>query len=237
MEALRAIGPIGSVSEKYVFVSSTAMVRKLSTYGYQQTDYRQQGEGGFSKHLIRMRKFTALGISSGEFHEVVIINSHNASCALQIYAGVFRSVCMNGIIVGDLTAPAIKVRHLKGSDFMDDFEASFEKYLDNQASVEFSIDMLKNVYATTERQDLFREKVNKKLGKQYDLSLTFRKRFDDTNDLWIMYNNAQERILRGTAMYVKNGVLKRQRPVIAIDNTLIINKILWNAAIEVAQEC
>lgn len=238
MEALSAIGPIGTVSEKYVFVNSSMLLKILNSYGYHLTDYKQQGNTGFAKHLMRLRKANAFGLRDhSEYHEIVIINSHDATSALQIHAGIFRSICMNGLIVGDQTVPPIKVRHVKGSDFLADFEASFETYLNSLSDIESSVATLKSIAATTEIQDLFRSKVSEKLKRDFDFGLTIRKRIDDKPDLWTVYNNTQERILRGTARYTKNGVLKHQKPITSIDKMVKVNKILWDTALEVAREC
>lgn len=54
---------------------------------------------------------------------------------------------------------------------------------------------------------------------------------DLSNDLWTVYNRAQESLIRGGLRYVdKDGDFKTLRKVSSIDTVSKINKELWNLA-------
>jgi hypothetical protein len=122
-----ATNPIDDVSERYRFIPTFEVVKRLQTEGWYPTKAQEcrvtnERNQGYQKHLIRFQRQDL--ILNGEVIEVALINSHNRSAAYQLMAGVFRFICSNGMIVGD-TFERISVKHI---DFNADeiVEAPYE---------------------------------------------------------------------------------------------------------------
>lgn len=87
-----ATSPIDDVSERYRFIPTFEIIKRLQTEGWfptkaQECRVTNEKNQGFQKHLIRFQRQDL--ILNGEAIEVVLINSHNRSAAYQLMAGVF----------------------------------------------------------------------------------------------------------------------------------------------------
>jgi len=43
--------------------------------------------------------------------ELVVVNSHDAGCAYQLHAGIYRRICSNGLVISSESFHAIRFRH------------------------------------------------------------------------------------------------------------------------------
>jgi hypothetical protein len=75
-----------------------------------QSKSRIEGKTEFTKHMIRMRHAGQVN-TRPEANEIILINSHDGASSYQMLAGVFRFVCCNGLVVGDVTND-IRIPHL-----------------------------------------------------------------------------------------------------------------------------
>ena len=97
-------------SDKYRFYSSTEYAYILESLGWTVTKSgenktRKEEHKGFQKHMITFRN-AELERAMGEItREVVpqflLKNAHNGTSALDIRMGLYRFVCMNGMVVGE----------------------------------------------------------------------------------------------------------------------------------------
>src|SRR4029434_1301831 len=64
----------------------------------------------------------------GEFTpELVLVNSHNRSCAYQLHVGLYRFICGNGLVVASDTFERVSIRH-SGFTPEEIIEASFSLF-------------------------------------------------------------------------------------------------------------
>lgn len=83
------------------------------------------------EHFMRFRLPEDIGLKKvgDSVPELVIMNSHNGRSTLRAYAGVFRLICSNGMVIADKTFGKITLRHF---GIENNFEA-FGSVLDNMA--------------------------------------------------------------------------------------------------------
>jgi hypothetical protein len=60
-----------------------------------------EGKAEFTKHMIRMRHAGQVQ-TRPEANEIILINSHDGASSYQMLAGMFRFVCCNGLVVGEV---------------------------------------------------------------------------------------------------------------------------------------
>jgi hypothetical protein len=93
----------------------------------QEQSIRTEALRGFQKHVVRFARVEHLQTweKNQVRPEVVLVNSHDKSCAYQLHCGLFRLVCTNGMVVSDGTFQRISIKH---SGFNPDsvIEASFK---------------------------------------------------------------------------------------------------------------
>lgn len=63
-----------------------------------------------ARHVVRLRRFETVQLRDA-IPEIVFLNSHNGTSAYQLRMGVFRVVCLNGLIVSQGAFPAYQVSH------------------------------------------------------------------------------------------------------------------------------
>lgn len=107
-------------SDRYCFFPTGPVVEALRESGWspvtvQEQRTREEGRRGFQKHLVRFQRRSELNTTPlGDSRiELVLMNSHDGGCAFRLFAGVFRIVCTNGLIVADATYGAVSIRHTR----------------------------------------------------------------------------------------------------------------------------
>lgn len=104
-------------SERYVFIPTRDIVAGLRKEGFMpvwagQSKTRDPSNIGYTRHMVRFRHVDAdRRVTAGMVPEVVLKNSHNGTSQYELYAGIFRFICANGMICGDLTGEPLKVPH------------------------------------------------------------------------------------------------------------------------------
>ena len=101
-----APGKHASRSERYTYIPTIEVLRSLRKEGFApfmvaQSRNRIEGKTEFTKHMIRMRHAGQV-TGRGEANEIILINSHDGASSYQMLAGLFRFVCCNGLVVGDV---------------------------------------------------------------------------------------------------------------------------------------
>jgi hypothetical protein len=108
--------PADKVSDRYGFVPTVAVVEELHNRGLipvfaGQTLSRNADNRPFAKHLIRFRPTYAPTLAGESLPEVVLMNSHDGSSGFKLWAGIFRMVCCNGMIISDSVMGQLSVTH------------------------------------------------------------------------------------------------------------------------------
>jgi hypothetical protein len=101
-----ATGKHASRSERYTYIPTIDVLRSLRKEGFEpfmvaQGASRMEGKTEFTKHMIRMRHAGQVQ-TKPEANEIILINSHDGASSYQMLAGMFRFVCCNGLVVGNV---------------------------------------------------------------------------------------------------------------------------------------
>lgn len=116
-----------SRSERYTYIPTITLLNKLRDEGFEpffacQTRVRNISKQEHTKHMLRLRRRDA--ITGTEVPEIILLNSHDGSSSYQTIPGMFRFVCMNGMVCGE-TFGEIRVPH-KGDIVGQVIEGAFE---------------------------------------------------------------------------------------------------------------
>lgn len=105
------------VSHRHSFIPASSVVEPLLAEGWNVTAARRQrvllqDRKEFTRRILRFRRNDCLTLHVGDvFPEVVLLNSHDRGSAYQMYAGLYRLVCSNGLVVDDGTFARLSISH------------------------------------------------------------------------------------------------------------------------------
>lgn len=240
-----ATQPWGEVSSKYRFVPTSTIIEGLAKEGFQvysakQSRSRIEGKGEFTKHMIRLRRAGQSLVVGDTFPEVIIVNSHDRTSAYNIYAGMFRLACLNGMICSVGGSMKYSTPH-SGDIERDVIEASYRIVEDfplladtAQAWLGKAITPAQQV-AYAESAALLRWDADQAHPAASEL-LRVRRSDDRTQvgTLWGTYQRVQESLTKGGSVYSVRDALgskvkrRHTRAVEGIDGDTKLNKALWS---------
>ena len=240
-----AEGKHASRSERYTYIPTIEVLRGLRKEGFEpfmvaQGQSRVEGKAEFTKHLIRMRHAGQVQ-TRPEANEIILINSHDGASSYQMLAGMFRFVCCNGLVVGDVVDD-IRIPH-KGNIQGEVIEGAF-RVLDEFEAVDASAQSMKALALKPEEESAFATAA---------LALRFGERTEDQppppitaeqliearrpedlgHSLWTIFQRVQENALRGGQPgRSAQGRRIQTRAVGSIDRSVNLNRALWVLAEE-----
>jgi hypothetical protein len=225
-------------SERYQCIPTVNVLDALRKEGFQpffavQTEPRKEGRFNFARHMLRLRH--ADTIAAQESNEIILINSADGSGSFQLCAGIFRAVCQNGLVAGDIVGD-VRVRH-SGNVIDSVIEGSYQ-VLDDFERVDGSMNEMKALTLSYEEQLAFgRSAMALKYESQEETPISAHqliqpKRHSDTGrDLWSTFNVVQESLIRGGLRgRTKENKRTTTRAVNGISESAKLNKSLWTLA-------
>ena len=234
-----AIGAHERTSRSYRFISTVGVLNALAEAGFMPVEARQSSQRAASplhaRHLIRLRPRVETIRLRDSIAELLLLNSHDATGALR--AGLFRVVCLNGLVVSAGDFPVWRVAHrgdvvgevvqgaLEISQRFGTLAASVERMehtrLEEDQLLGFAVDALALRYPDASQA-----------GIRPAQLLEPRRPEDVGNDLWRTFNTLQSNLLGGGLVKRSpSGRLTRTRPIRAIPRDLELNSQLWELAI------
>lgn len=241
-----------SRGKHYGFISTHEMLDAMHDRGFMpfsvhQTNPRKDraSREGFTKHAIAFRHESTFANNADTVPQIVILNSHDGTCTYKLYAGIFRFICSNGLIVGD-TISAYSIAHRDSKALMANIiDASFQVLDDAIRIGEVISDWKAIELSNSQRMDMATMAHALKFGdraSEYldvirpEALLTPHNAEDDgNNSLWSTYNVLQENIIKGgLGGTAKNGRRIRTRSINNVMQNLNTNKGLWNIASDMA---
>lgn len=238
-----------SRSERYTYIPTIEVLRGLRKEGFEpfmvaQGKSRTEGRSEYTKHMIRMRH-AGQAKAKPEANEIILINSHDGASSYQMLAGVFRFVCCNGLVVGDVVED-IRIPH-KGNIQGEVIEGAF-RVLDEFEVVSEHTEAMKALqlapaeemaFATAALALRFGEQTIEQTGGHQPAPVTARQLIDARrsadvgNSLWNTLQRVQENVIRGgLAGRSAQGRKLQTRPVASIDRGVSLNRALWTLAEE-----
>ena len=234
--------PWQGMSARYTFIPTIQIIDKMREEGFQpvaatQSRSRIPGKQDFTKHLIRFRDVRngdtpAIRALGTIYPELVLTNSHDGGSAYKLDAGLFRLVCLNGMVVSEGNVSQINVRHTGSADGIIDASYSiveeFPKVLE-------SVERFSQLRLSPPQQNAF---ATAALALRYDEGeapitpqqvMRTRRSADADPTLWNTFNVAQENLVDG-GLNGRNPETSRRlrtRAVTGISENTRLNKALW----------
>ena len=248
-----AEAPHVSRSANYSHVPTTNIVEWLGLEGFvpvsaSQAKVRKADREGFQKHIVRFRQRGAVADKNGLFSEIILRNAHDGTGAVQVWAGLLRLLCLNGMAVSDSTFQNISIPH-RGRNLADRIlEAAH-----HVASVSIMAGETANAWSQIElnydnRFELARRALALRFPDIADSPiapeqlLLVRRSGDAGNDAWRVFNRIQENLTRGGLVGLnkkdEKGApkIRTLRAIRGADRDLKLNGELWHIADEFIRE-
>lgn len=246
-----AEGKHASRSERYTYIPTIDVLRGLHREGFEpfmvaQGRSRIEGKTEYTKHLIRMRHRSEVDTAGAvyakpEAHEIILINSHDGASSYQLLSGIFRFICTNGMVVGDVSND-IRIKH-KGDVRGEVIEGAF-RVLDDFEAVDESTHAMKAIELKPEEERAFaRAALTLRYGEQAEGQppapitaeqlMQARRPEDAGNSVWANLQRVQEHVTRGGLRgRTVQGRRMHTREVASIDRNVALNRALWVLAEE-----
>jgi hypothetical protein len=249
-----AVAAHESRSERFTPIPTIEVLRGLqregwSVVGVRQSRSRDESRREFTKHLVRMRRLDeahALKKVGDTTFEALLKNANDGTSAYDLMAGLFRLVCMNGMVVSDGVIETVKVKHL-GDVTAKVIEGTYRVLDQADAALEAPRQWSRVDLSADERLALASAaRVLRFDEERSDNSITpdrflLPRRTQDTGtDLWSTFNVIQENVIRGGLNGFRTDANNRQRrmqtrAINGIDQDVKLNKALWTLATEMAK--
>lgn len=160
-----------------------------------------------------------------------IINSHNGTSPISVFAGLYALICTNGLIVSHGSVGEFRQRHAKFS--IEDAHAHIAQLTDSMDGMSEKVNAWGQLDLTSEQRNTFATKAARiRWNKPEDSIpetesiLQPQRMADEGTNLWTTFNVVQENLLRGG--YSRNK--RKTRTVNNIRENLRINQNLWALA-------
>ncbi|MBY0397331.1 MAG: DUF945 domain-containing protein, partial [Thermoleophilia bacterium] len=213
-----ATGAHASRSERYAYIPTAEVVAGMRANGFlpvfaKQARCRDAGRVEHTKHMIRFRHAGGAGQGAAAvarrvgdtFPEIVLVNSHDGSSSYHVMSGVFRLICLNGMVVADRRGAEVRVPH-KGDVVGRVIEGSYT-VLDDSRRALAAADAWAGVALGRDEQMALAEAAHVlRFGDasgeadtpiRPEQMLAPRRAADQPDDLWTVFNRVQENAIRG----------------------------------------
>lgn len=240
--AAGAHAPVDAASNRYSFVPTITVVDALRDIGWfpievNQSGVYKDGKDGFQRHMIRFSNLKTTSLKMENRIDLVLYNSHDLTSILDLYAGIFRKVCANGLIAWD---KMYNFKHKHIGFNMDDFLESARNLAGSMGNISDRIEDMQRIELEPQEQSFLATSA---------LMLRFPGELADApvnpvdllqprwsidrgkTDLWTTFNTVQENVIKGGLPSQKRTETGRKRkptrPITALKADLELNKALW----------
>jgi hypothetical protein len=236
-----------SRSEKFTYIPTSDVVAGLQKEGFEPFEVRQGGskdlaKRNFTKHMIRFRHRGVQALNDSH-REVILVNAHDGTSSYQMFDGVFRTVCCNGLVVADGQMEAIRIPH-KGDVVHQVIDAAYT-VIEKGQHIGGLIEHIRSVEVSRAEQEAFAAAAaDLRFEEEHQVPAALinqaRRRDDVGNDLWKTFNRVQENLVQGGVTYNHTNAQnirtrKTVRPVNSIDGNVALNRALWTLTTKMAE--
>jgi hypothetical protein len=227
-----------TTSARYQFISTAQVVAAMRNEGFvpvraRQSRSRMAERRLFTRHEVVFRLPRDL---EHRLHavspEIVLHNSHDGGGAYRVHAGLFRLVCLNGMVVADGSLLSFRVPH-SGNGIQEQVIRAGHALLEGMPSVLAQVETWRSQEMTEgQRLEFAQHALGLRFGPQSPLTpaqiLSPRRAADTANDLFTVFNRVQEHLLTGgLAYHAADGKQRTTRPLRALDRSTRLNLDLW----------
>lgn len=204
------------------------------------------------KHLIRLQHVDTLSKDEGEVLQMLMVNSHDCSAAYRFMMGIFRFICSNGLVTGDIFQK-VSIRHV--GDALGKVEQTIGSILDIAPTIHAEVDKMRQkqlepgqiIDLCKAAYQIKYPDINETLVMPEQLA-TVHRQADVGNDVWRVFNRVQENLIRGRVKvlvekpekneytgntFTRRGY-KKVRSLNNIEKNVKVNRQLWDLFSQVA---
>jgi hypothetical protein len=237
-----ATEPYHGMSERYRFFSTAHVVEGLMAQGFavvraQQSRSRIEGKEAYTRHLLRFRHASQADAAvQSVIPEVVLTNSHDGTSAYKLSLGLFRVLCLNGLVVQSAGIEDIKVRHSGRESLVGEvIEASY-RVIDQAPKALAQVEQWQHLQLSPPEQEVLAEaalELRESTLEVQPRALLMPRRWEDGDpnrdrDIWRTMNTVQENLMRGGVQgRNEQGQRRRLRGITSVDTDTKLNRALW----------
>jgi hypothetical protein len=221
------------LSDKYIQTPTIKVVEDLMNLGWEVTkvqEVKSRKYKGFQKHLLVFQNPSIVikGANGDDsFPQILLTNSHDGKAAFNFRVGIFRLVCSNGLVISDADFGVMSIRHMNYT--FESLQAKVAEMIGKLPKLVNKINTFKAKELTEIEMTDFATKASalrtKKTVNIMDV-LTPTRAEDQGNDLWVVFNRVQEKILGGS--YTSGG--RKARSVKNFQKDIQLNEQLFELA-------
>jgi hypothetical protein len=193
------------LTDKYIQTPTSRVVEDLMSLGWQVTkaqEVKARKGQGFQKHIIVFRnpEIMIKGKDGDDsFPQILLTNSHDGKAAFNFRVGIFRLICSNGLVISDADFSNVSIRHINYT--FESLQAKVAEMITKLPNLVQKINLFKSTALTEDQMADFAQKAMQLRTKErvniMDV-LTPDRPQDSGNDLWVVFNRVQEKLLGGS---------------------------------------
>ena len=240
IENIRSLAPsvfttekASHLTDKYIQTPTIKVVEDLMNLGWEVTkvqEVKSRKYKGFQKHLLVFQNPSIVikGANGDDsFPQILLTNSHDGKAAFNFRIGIFRLVCSNGLVISDADFGVMSIRHMNYT--FESLQSKVAEMITKLPGLVNKINLFKSTTLTEPQMIDFATKAaalrTKKTVNIMDV-LTATRTQDQGNDLWLVFNRVQEKILGGS--YTSGG--RKARSVKNFQQDIKLNEQLFELA-------
>lgn len=231
-------------SEKYHFIKTIDVVEEIRTNNWypvsvSEASVRDLSKDGYQQHYVRFRHFEDLLNPQDNAVELLLFNSHDRSKNFSINAGIYRSICSNGLVISDSVFESYKIKHL--GDRENDVKNAVANITNIKDKLMNKVKQLGSILLSAVEKESFAKssiplRFEDHLEIDYkDLLIPLRTE-DYKDDLYTTLNIIQENLIRGNVSGVNKETGRRftSKEIKSISKDVQVNKGVWDIAERIA---
>lgn len=239
--------PKETLSERYEFIPTSKVIDFMVENGWFPVDakevkVRKEENNGYQKHMVRFRhpeiSFNNVN-GDGNLVDILLTNSHNGTSSFKFQVGVFRLVCSNGLVIQTQNFGSERVRHFSSED-----ENKFQEKLEETLAILIDrIPMTVDIISKMQQSVINDKQVGEMALKAAEIKFQDRvknintdqlvkelipanREEDEGNNVWVVFNRLQEKLLNGDYTYINNNNRRRKpRRARSVNNIAQSNKL------------
>jgi hypothetical protein len=242
LEEIKTIAPsvfttekASHLTDKYIQTPTSRVVEDLMALGWTVTkaqEVRSKKFKGFQKHVVVFRHpdITIKGKNGDDaFPQILLTNSHDGKAAFNFRVGLFRLVCSNGLVISDADFNNVSIRHTNYT--FESLQAKISEVIAKLPGLVQKINLFKSTKLTEEQMVDFAYKAvslrSKATVNIMDV-LEATRNEDKGNDLWVVFNRIQEKVIGGSYSYGNKN--RKARSVKSFQKDIELNEELFELA-------
>jgi hypothetical protein len=236
--------PAGHCSENYQLYRSDELIHKMEDRGMklveigQQTGRKRPPETQL--HTLRFQPHDVplqFGVNDS-VPEIVILNGHDGRNRFRAYAGIFRFICSNGMVVADQMLGQVVKRHFGESNTFDKVAAIVEELPESIAKMhgrilDWSALQLNENEQTTLALAMIKARQSPDwvtADKVLEARRVSEHPVDGERNLWTTFNVLQENLTNAKVTGREGDQRTAMRPISGAYRSVQANEALWTTA-------